>query len=211
MPGSLTKDVVKGPPLPPDTGDFGGGAPGGRGASRRASITGMIVLLAAVTMMFAALTSAYVVRRGMSNDWVTVPVPRILFANTAALLASSAALEIARRRLRAGFRSAFNQYWTAGTVLGVLFLTGQAYAWQQLKAAGIYLASNPGSSFFYLFTATHGIHLLGGVAALAWVSVQALRLRLGPGKRTAVEVSVLYWHFLDALWIFLMALFLLWG
>jgi cytochrome c oxidase subunit 3 len=171
----------------------------------------MIVLLAAVTMMFAALTSAYVVRRGMSNDWVTVPVPRILFANTAALLASSAALEIARRRLRAGFRSAFNQYWTAGTVLGVLFLTGQAYAWQQLKAAGIYLASNPGSSFFYLFTATHGIHLLGGVAALAWVSVQALRLRLGPGKRTAVEVSVLYWHFLDALWIFLMALFLLWG
>ena len=104
-------------------------------------------------------------------------------------LASSAALEIARRRLHAGFRSAFNHYWTAGTILGVLFLAGQAYAWQELKQAGIFLATNPGSSFFYLFTATHGIHLLGGIAALAWVSVQALRLRLGPGKRTAEYID----------------------
>ncbi len=211
MPGSLAKDAVKGPPLPPDAGDFGGGGPGGRGTSRRASLTGMVVLLAAITMMFAALTSAYVVRRGMSNDWNALPLPHVLFANTAVLVASSAALELARRRLKSGRRGDFNRYWTAGTVLGMLFLLGQAYAWHELKEAGIFVATNPSSSFFYVFTAAHGIHLLGGVVALIWVSVQALRLQLGPGKRTVVEVSALYWHFLDGLWVYLMVLFLFWG
>jgi cytochrome c oxidase subunit 3 len=193
-------------------GDFeGGGSPGGWGASRRASITGMMVLLAAITMLFAALTSAFVVRRGMSNDWVEIPFPRVLFANTVVLLGSSVALELARRRLRSGRRAEFNRYWTAGTLLGILFLLGQGYAWRILRDAGIFLATNPSSSFFYLFTASHGVHLLGGIAALVWVSVQALRLRLGPGKRTVVEVSALYWHFLDGLWVYLMVLFLVWG
>ena len=100
MPGSLTRDVVKGPPAPPDEGGFGGGSGGGWGASRRASFTGLLVLLAAVTMMFAALTSAFVVRRGLSNDWVHLEIPRMLWLNTAVLLLSSAVLESARRRLR---------------------------------------------------------------------------------------------------------------
>ncbi len=171
----------------------------------------MVVLLAAITMMFAALTSAFVVRRGMSNDWVETPVPRVLFANTAILLLSSVTLEIARRRLHSGRRTDFTRYWTGGTLLGILFLLGQGYAWRELKDAGIFLATNPSSSFFYLFTAAHGLHVLGGIAALVWVSVQALSLQLGPGKRTGVEVTALYWHFLDGLWVYLMVLFLVWG
>jgi cytochrome c oxidase subunit III len=213
MPGSLTKDAVTGPPAPPpDLGGFGDGRPpGGWGASRRASFTGMVVLLAAITMMFAALTSAFVVRRGLSNDWVETPLPHVLFANTAILLLSSAVLEIARRRLRSGHRADFTRYWTGGSLLGILFLLGQGYAWRELKDAGIFVASNPSSSFFYLFTAAHGLHVLGGIVALVWVSVQAITLRLGPGKRTAVDVSALYWHFLDGLWVYLMLLFLVWG
>jgi cytochrome c oxidase subunit 3 len=211
MPGSITSDVIK-PPAPPRGGGFGGGGGSdGRGASRRASMTGLMVLLAATTMAFAAFTSAFVVRRGMSNDWVALPLPRIVWANTAVLLASSILLELARRSLKTGRRTAFNRYWTAGTALGVLFLVGQALAWRQLNAAGIFVASNPSSSFFYLLTAAHGLHILGGLTALVYVDVQALRLRLGPGKRTAVDVSALFWHFVDGIWLFLMALFLIWG
>lgn len=174
-------------------------------------MTGLMVLLAATTMAFAAFTSAFVVRRGMSDDWVALHLPPVLWLNTAVLMASSVLLEMARRSLKAGRRSGFNRYWTAGTLLGVLFLLGQAFAWWQLNQAGIFVATNPSSSFFYLLTAAHGLHIAGGLSALAYVDVQALRLRLGPGKRTAVDVSAVFWHFVDGLWLYLMALFLVWG
>jgi cytochrome c oxidase subunit 3 len=213
MARSITSDIIGGRRAPPSARDFGGGDGdgGGRGASRRASITGLMVLLAASVMLFAAFTSAFFVRRGMSNDWVDTPLPRILWANTAVLVASSLALELARRALRAGRRAAFNRYWTGGTILGALFLGGQYAAWRQLNDAGIYLASNPSSSFFFLLTCVHAVHLMGGISALGYIDVQALRLQLGPGKRTAVDVCAYFWHFLDAIWIYLMALFFFWG
>jgi cytochrome c oxidase subunit III len=213
MPGSITTDIIGGRGAPPATTGFGGGDgdSGGRGASRRASITGLLVLLAASIMLFAAFTSAFFVRRGLSNDWVNTPLPRILWINTGVLVASSIALELARSALRAGRRVAFNRYWTGATILGALFLGGQYMAWRQLNDAGIYLATNPSSSFFFVLTCTHAVHLLGGISALGYIDVQALLLRLGPGKRTAVDVSAYFWHFLDAIWIYLMALFFFWG
>jgi cytochrome c oxidase subunit 3 len=168
-------------------------------------------LLAASTMVFASLSSAFVVRRGLSDDWATMPKPPILFVNTVVLLASSLVLDLSRRSLKAGDRSRFNLYWTAATALGVLFLAGQAAAWLQLKAAGVYVATNPSSSFFYVLTAAHAFHLLGGVSALLYVDVQAWRLRLGPAKRTAIDVTAIFWHFLDGLWVYLMILFYVWG
>src|SRR5579862_9770072 len=110
---SLTSDVIK-PPAPPSRG-FGGGGSDGRGASRRASMTGLMVLLAATTMAFAAFTSAFVVRRGISDDWVALPLPRILWVNTAVLIVSSVLLEVARRSLKHGRRTEFNRLWTVGT------------------------------------------------------------------------------------------------
>jgi cytochrome c oxidase subunit 3 len=211
MAGSLTHDVIQGPPPPPVEGGWGGDGNDGRGSSRRASFTGLYVLLAASTMVFAAFTSAMVVRRGLSDDWASMHKPPILFVNTVILLASSAALEMARRALRAGVRSRFNTWWTAGTLLGLWFLGGQTLAWIQLKDAGIYVSTNPSSSFFYVLTAAHAFHLLGGVSALAYVDVQALRLQLGPAKRTAIDISAVFWHFLDAIWLYLMLLFYVWG
>jgi cytochrome c oxidase subunit 3 len=170
-----------------------------------------MVVLAAVTMFFAALTSAFVVRRGLSEDWIHTQLPGLIWFSTAVLLASSIAIEFARRELKAGGRAGFNRLWIAGSALGVLFLIGQYMTWLQLSAKGIYLATNPSSSFFYVLTAAHAVHLIGGVCALLYVSVQALRLRLGPSKRTAVDVTAIYWHFLDGLWIYLLVLFLVWG
>ncbi len=199
-----------GSPPPPKTVDRGGGGGGGR-ASRRASITGLFVLFAAVTMFFAALTSAMVVRRGLSDDWVSTALPGVLWFNTALLLASSAALEAGHRKLKSGDRSRFNLYWTAGSILGACFLGGQYFAWSELNARGVYVFTNPSSSFFYVLTIAHAVHLVGGILALLYVGVQALRLRIGPAVRTPVEVASYYWHFMDGLWIYLMLLLFVWG
>lgn len=162
-------------------------------------------------MVFAAFTSAMVVRRGLSDDWTSMPKPAILWVNTAILLASSIVLDFSRRALKKGDRGKFNLWWTVATGLGIAFLVGQAWAWRILKDGGIFVSSNPSSSFFYVLTASHAFHLLGGVTALIWVDVQALRLRLGPAKRTAIDVSAIFWHFLDGLWLYLMVLFYVWG
>jgi cytochrome c oxidase subunit III len=212
MSGSLTHDVFKGPPPPPIEHGWGGGdGSENRGSSRRASFTGLFVLIAASTMVFAAFTSAFVVRRGLSDDWTSMPKPPVLFVNTVVLLLSSVVLDISRRALKSGNRSRFNLWWTLATGLGILFLIGQAYAWRLLKDAGFFVSTNPSSSFFYVLTASHAFHLLGGVTALVYVDIQALRLRLGPAKRTAIDVTAIFWHFLDGLWVYLMVLFYVWG
>ena len=211
MAGSLTHDIIKGPPLPPIDRGWGGGDSEGRGANRRASFTGLFVLLAASTMVFTALGSAFVVRRGLSDDWASMAKPPILFLNTVVLLASSVVLDFSRRAMKAHDRGKFNLWWTGSTALGFLFLAGQAMAWYQLKEAGVFIATNPSSSFFYVLTAAHAFHLVGGVTALVYVDVQAWRLRLGPAKRTTIDVAAIFWHFLCGLWLMLMVLFYVWG
>jgi cytochrome c oxidase subunit III len=149
-------------------------------------------------------------RRDISSDWVSVHKPRVLWLNTAILLASSLALERARRQLHSGNRVLFNRWWTGGTGLGALFLVGQAFAWSQLRAAGFYVAYSPSVAFFYILTAAHALHLIGGLTALTYVDVQALRFRLGPAKRTAIDCSAIFWHFLDGMWIYVMVLLYVW-
>jgi len=211
MAGQLTNDVIKGPPPPPIDRGWGGGGPDGMGSSRRASFAGLFVLLIATLMVFAAFTSAFVMRRSSADDWQSMPKPPILLVNSGVLLLSSVVLDFARRALKKRNRSRFNLCWTIATGLGILFLVGQAVAWRELAGEHIFIASSPSSSFFYVMTAAHAFHLLGGVAALVYVDVQALRLQLGPAKRTAIDVSAIYWHFLDVLWLYLLVLLYVWG
>ncbi len=212
MAASITRDFFSQPPPPPvEHGWGGGGDSGSRGWSRRASFAGLFVLLASTTMVFAALSSAFLMRRGIADDWTSTPKPHVLWVNTVLLIASSVVLDRSRHALKARDRSRFNFWWTAATALGILFLIGQAFAWRELRDAGIYVASNPSSSFFYVFTAVHAAHLLGGLTALVYVDVQAWRLQLGPAKRTAIDVSAVLWHFLGGVWVYLMVLLYLWG
>ena len=196
------------------SGDFGGGSAwDGRtwGVTTHTYKLAMWFGLTAVVMLFAAFTSALVVRKGMSLDWVSTEVPRILWLNTIVLLASSLALELSRRALSAGRMVQFNRLLQFALVLGLGFLAGQWAAWTELAARGVYLATNPSSSFFYLLTAAHAIHLVGGVAALSLAVLRARRLALEPARRTLLDVTALYWHFMDALWIYIFFLLLRWA
>jgi len=203
------------PPTVPDlpTGGGGGDDHGGpeRGNTRNASITGIVVLMCASTMTFGAMVSAMVVRRGLSNDWHTLPLPGILWWNTAVLILSSIVIDTARRLLRRNKRMYFNTLWTAGTIMGAAFLAGQAVAWKQLEARGFYLQGNPSSAFFYVLTCAHAAHVVGALAAVIYVEFRALRYELGPSRRTWVDVAALFWHFLDVLWLGIMGLFAYWA
>ena len=173
------------------------------------SSTAIWVVLFAITMMFAAFTSALIVRKGSSLDWQTFRLPSILYLNTFLLLASSATLEIARRRIAAfmgGLRSSSESpsRWLYVTLfLGLLFVAGQYIAWTQLRAQGMYLATNPSSSFFYVLTATHALHVLGGLGGL----IQVIR-KLGQSalRRNTLVATARYWHFMGALWVYLIVL-----
>jgi cytochrome c oxidase subunit 3 len=151
------------------------------------------------------LASAFLVRRGTGSDWIPVHIPTILWVNTVVLLASSLTLELARRQLASADLPGFRRLWTVTTFLGLLFLAGQLLAWRQLALQGIFVASNPGSSFFYIFTGLHGVHLLGGISALLYVAVRNFE-KAKVSRPVAAEIVGHYWHFMDALWVFLLAL-----
>ncbi len=175
---------------------------------------GMWVALASILMMFTALSSAYVVRAASSNDWVPLTMPRVLLLSTALILISSITMAAARRKLRAGFESAYKQFLLATALLGFGFLFSQLLAWKQLTRQGVFLTSNPHSSFFYLLTATHGLHLLGGLLALlflmartGWQTEKASGIAT---RQAAADAVTIYWHFMDALWIYLFLLLFLW-
>lgn len=175
------------------------------------SSTGIWVVLFAITMMFAAFTSALVVRKGSSLDWRHFALPSILYFNTFLLLMSSVTLEVARRRVTAfmgGLRKESENpaRWLYITLfLGLLFVAGQYIAWRQLSAEGVFLATNPSSSFFYVLTATHALHVLGGLGGIIFVIRKLNRSAL---RRNTLVATARYWHYMDVLWIYL--LLLLW-
>ncbi len=165
---------------------------------------GVWVGLGAVAMLFAAFTSAFVVRKGMAFDWRPLAMPPVLWLNTVIILASSFTMERARRGERD--REDSLSWLAATTALGLVFVAGQLVAWHQLRVAGVFLASNPSSSFFYLLTGAHGLHIAGGILALLYVSLSAWRRTFWPRRRAAIEATTIYWHFMDGLWVYLFVL-----
>jgi cytochrome c oxidase subunit 3 len=176
-----------------------------------AASTGIWVVLFAITMTFAAFTSALIVRKGASLDWRHFTLPSILYFNTILLLASSVTLEVSRRRVATfmgGLKSQAEKpaRWLYVTLfLGLLFVAGQYVAWRQLSSQGVFLATNPSSSFFYVLTAAHALHVLGGLGGITFV---IRKLRKAALRRSTLDATARYWHFMDVLWVYL--LLLLW-
>jgi cytochrome c oxidase subunit 3 len=176
-----------------------------RKPSQRPYSTAITLVMVSIGVFFLGLCAAFVVLKHVSVAWVTLRIPRILLLNTAILLTSSYTLERARKQLSASDASRFQKLWRITTALGLLFLVGQLIAWLQLFASRIYIASDQATSFFYIFTAAHAIHLLGGLAALSYVAFRDFD-KAKISQHTAVQISSYYWHFMDGLWIFLLAL-----
>jgi cytochrome c oxidase subunit 3 len=189
------------------------------------------VLLLSVIMIFVALTSAYIVREGMGQydvtthsyvyDWKPVQLPNaLLLLNTAVLLLSSFTLEMARRNLNARAVTAGlsglpgvaveperSMPWLGITlVLGLGFLTGQYMAWRELQHEGLFLATNPSSSFFYVLTGAHAAHLMGGLVALLYAALATTLGKSLATRRVVVDATSWYWHFMAVLWIYIFAL-----
>ena len=215
-PPVIKKGSGRGPSLPGPNGNGSkrkGPFPDPDSRSNRYRI-GMWVGLASIAMMFTSLSSAYIVRYASANDWLPLAIPRAMFASTALILISSVTLELARRNLKRFLQNAYARYLLLTALLGLAFLSSQLIAWRQLARQGIYLASNPHSSFFYLLTGAHAVHLLGGLLALSFLWLRSRRVVLEPAlvaRRQAIADAVtIYWHFMDGLWIYLFLLLFLW-
>ncbi len=194
--------------------DPGSGDDGDRGRGDERSFspyeTGVWVLMIPVIMLFVGLTSAMIVRKGVAEDWISIRIPGILYFNTILLLGSSLTLEFARRALKLAAIDAVKMWSGLTSLTGTIFLMGQLLAWKQLAAQGVFVATNPSSSFFYVLTATHGAHLFGGMAALIYLTIRLFRDELNARRKSAFKATIVYWHFMDALWIYLFFLLIFW-
>ncbi len=208
---------IGGGPRPGNGHRNGGGARGGADPMRFYADRyrlGMWVALAGIVMLFTALTSAYIVRTASANDWRPIAIPNVLWLSTLVIIVSSVTLAGARRALKRQQDDGYGRWLIATTILGLAFLVSQLLAWRQLVGQGIYLSSNPHSSFFYLLTAVHGVHLFGGILALAYLLLRTRRRRKNvaeESKRVGAAGAVsLYWHFMDGLWVYLFLLLFFW-
>lgn len=219
------------PPRPGGSGgDQGGSSPDYGGRLRRARL-GLAIALAPIVMVFVSFTSAYIVRQGLPTlddrtgtyvrDWLQVNLPAsLLLVNTLILVLSSVTMELARRlitrqaalaplRTIPGVSLGQERHfpWMGTTVvLGLGFLAGQWLAWRELGDRGFYLATSPSSSFVYLLTGTHAVHLAGGLVALLYATVASLLRQRVEVRRIVVDVAAWYWHFMALLWIYIFAL-----
>jgi len=222
------------PPAPPSPGGGDDGRSGdvpNYGARLRRARLGLVCGVATVGMVFVSLTSAYIFRRGLPtfdgstnayvHDWGQVDLPWLLLGiNTAILLISSVTMELARRKAARQAALAPVQSipgvslgderslpWLGITVLlGVGFLVGQWLAWGELHNRGFYVDTNPSSSFAFLLTIAHALHLAGGMIALLWAATASLRHRPVESRRIVVDITAWYWHFMAVLWVYIFAL-----
>jgi cytochrome c oxidase subunit 3 len=170
---------------------------------------GLGVFLAVVGSLFALFISAYSMRMNMV-DWRALPVPRLLWFNTAVLVLSSVALQGAHTAARRNDIDGVIVGLCAGGASAVTFLIGQLLAWRELSVAGYFLASNPANSFFYLITAMHGLHLIGGLVALGRTTAKVWHGMAVAQVRLSVELCAIYWHFLLLVWLVLLGLLTGW-
>jgi cytochrome c oxidase subunit 3 len=175
--------------------------------SRPAAKTALWIFLAVVTSVFALFISAYAMRMHF-GDWSPLREPTLLTWNTGLLFVTSGAMQWTVVAARRGQIDGVRNGLVAGGALSFAFLAGQLLVWKQLNDAGVFLRSNPANAFFYLLTAVHGVHLLGGLVAWArttakaWRGIEVARVRL------SVELCAIYWHFLLVVWLVIFALLL---
>ncbi|HLJ16326.1 MAG TPA: hypothetical protein VKV15_17640 [Bryobacteraceae bacterium] len=173
---------------------------------RPGNLSGLIALLAALTMLFAAFSSAYIVRRGLSDDWSRLPPMRVELVSLVLLALGSLALELARRNL--SWRKPFARYWFGGVMLGVLFVLSLIYSCRAVSEMGFTMAKSPAAAFFYVLNGSFLLCAIGGLVALIFSGRKVLRTSTvrAAGSTTAAY----FWHYLTGLWMYLLILWYVW-
>ncbi|MDP8984428.1 MAG: cytochrome c oxidase subunit 3 [Pseudomonadota bacterium] len=177
---------------------------------------GLWIFLAVITSLFALFFSAYLMRMGHGHgaghgiaDWRSITKPPILWLNTGLLILSSVAMQAARRAIASNPLERVMGFLLAGGAFTLLFLIGQLVAWRRLADAGYVMTSGPAGAFFYVLTALHGLHVLGGLCV--WLRT-VIRLRSRAAElfdmRLSIELCTVYWHFLLLVWVAMFALLL---
>jgi len=168
---------------------------------------GLLSFIAVATSLFALFLSAYLMRMRL-GDWRPLDEPNLLWLNTAVLVLASVAFQFTRGATKRGQPLTVKVGLLVGGACTILFLLGQLLAWRQLNASGFFLTENPANSFFYLLTALHGLHLLGGMWVWGRTTLRILTGADAESVRLSVELCTVYWHYLLLVWIGLFALLL---
>ncbi|MCG8332108.1 MAG: cytochrome c oxidase subunit 3 [Chitinophagales bacterium] len=168
----------------------------------------LLVGCASIMMMFAAFTSAYIVRQAAGN-WLEFNLPNIFYINTGVILLSSVALHASYLSFKKGKTNMYRSLLLVTLALGLTFLVLQYQGWQALTAIGVGLTTNPSGSFIYVISGLHAAHILGGVAALVVAIIHAYSLthQVTPARKLRFELTLIYWHFVDLLWVYLLIFF----
>lgn len=166
------------------------------------------LFIVSVVMIFAALTSAFIVRQGEGN-WLEYDLPQILWVTSGIIILSSITMHWAYISAKKDQLSQLKLALGLTTVLGLAFLVGQWFSWEALVERDVYFVGNPAGSFLYVFTGLHAVHLISGVIFLIIVLISSFRYRIHSQKMNVMEMCVTYWHFLGGLWIYLFMFLLL--
>ncbi len=181
------------------------GFTGPRGVSAPPAKLGLALFLVVAAALFILLVSSYFMRKGLP-DWRALPMPPLLFVTTGILAASSLFLGLSWRAADRGEDEVAKLALLAGGAAAIAFVAGQIAAWRQMLESGFTVAGNPSNTFFYLLTGVHALHVIGGLAALAW-TFEKTREAVDPAKtRTRIELCALYWDFLLVAWLVVLAL-----
>lgn len=170
----------------------------------------MYLGLASLVMMFAALSSAYIVRQGAGN-WLEFRLPNMFYVSTVLILLSSLSLRTALQSFKSNKESKYKTALVLTFILGVGFLITQYFGWMEMYGNGIDLKGNPAGSFVYAITFLHAFHVFGGVAILIVALYHAFGLKfdITDTRILRLEITSIYWHFVDILWIYLLLFFIL--
>lgn len=166
------------------------------------------LFIVTVIMIFAALTSAYIVRQADGN-WVIFELPRLFLVTTAIILLSSVTMHWAYLSVKKDNLEAAKLAIALTTILGISFLAGQYMAWGELVKNSIHLVGNPSGSFVYIISGLHGLHIVGGVVFLIVVLVSVFQVKIHSKNLLRIEMCATYWHFLGGLWLYLFVFLLL--
>lgn len=161
------------------------------------------VAIASILMMFAGLTSAYIVKRNQTN-WTTFDLPLAFWYSTAAIIASSITIWMAEKKFKARDLSGYRSLLTVTFILGVVFVVLQVVGFGTLAKSGLTLQKNVSISFLYVIVGLHAAHVIGGIIALIVIFAKAFSKSVRSYNSVPVEVMSTYWHFVDFLWIYLL-------